>query len=94
MRSFTYERALSPAEAAAAAAKKKLSYAEAREFAAIEARIAHAEREMNARRAALENPEVVGDHLAFRDTCAQFEEAQKLVDYLYARWAELEQKKG
>jgi ATP-binding cassette subfamily F protein uup len=83
-----------PAEAPAAAAKKKLSYAEAREFAAIEARIAHAEREMNARRAALENPEVVGDHLAFRDTCAQFEEAQKLVDTLYARWAELEQKKG
>ena len=83
-----------PAAAPAAAAKKKLSYAEAREFAAIEARIAHAEREMNARRAALENPEVVGDHLAFRDTCAQFEEAQKLVDTLYARWAELEQKKG
>jgi ATP-binding cassette subfamily F protein uup len=83
-----------PAEAPEAAAKKKLSYAEAREFAAIEARIAHAEREMNARRAALENPEVVGDHLAFRDTCAQFEEAQKLVDTLYARWAELEQKKG
>ena len=82
------------AEAPAAAAKKKLSYSEAREFAAIEARIAHAEREMNSKRAALENPEVVGDHLAFRDTCAQFEEAQKLVDTLYARWAELEQKKG
>jgi ATP-binding cassette subfamily F protein uup len=83
-----------PAETQITAAKKKLSYAEAREFADIEARIAHAEREMNAKRAALENPEVVGDHLAFRDTCAQFEEAQKLVDTLYARWAELEQKKG
>ena len=75
-------------------AKKKLSYAEAREFAAIEDRIAHAERDMNARRAALENPEVTGDHLAFRDTYAQFEEAQKLVETLYARWAELEKKKG
>ena len=74
--------------------RKKLSYAEAREFAAIEARIAQAEREMNARRAALENPEVVGDHLAFRDSYTQFEQAQKLVDALYARWAELEQKKG
>ena len=50
--------------------------------------------ELRAKRAALEDPAIASDRLDFRDTCAQFEEAQKAVDRLYARWAELEKKKG
>ncbi len=78
----------------AAVTKKKLSYVEAREFTTIEERIGRAEQELLAKRAALEDPANVSDRLDFRDTYAQFEEAQKVVDRLYARWAELEEKKG
>jgi len=78
----------------AAVTRKKLSYGEAREFATIEERIGTAEQELLAKRAALEDPAIASDRLDFRDTCAQFEEAQKAVDRLYARWAELEKKKG
>jgi ABC transport system ATP-binding/permease protein len=77
-----------------AANKKRLSYVEAREIATIEERIAQAEQELHAKRAALEDPVIAGAHLDLRETCAQFEEAQKMVDSLYARWAELEKKKG
>ena len=78
----------------AAVTKKKLSYVEAREFATIEERIRRAEQELLTKRAALEDPDNVSDRVDFRDTYAQFEEAQKAVDRLYARWAELEEKKG
>lgn len=77
-----------------AGTRKKLSYVEAREFATIEERIGTAEQELRAKRAALEDPAIASSRLDFRDTCAQFEEAQKAVDRLYARWAELEKKKG
>jgi ATP-binding cassette subfamily F protein uup len=80
-------------ETKSAVTRKKLSYVEAREFATIEERIGRAEQELRAKRAALEDPAIVSDRLDFRDTCAQFEEAQKVVDRLYARWAELEKKK-
>jgi ATP-binding cassette subfamily F protein uup len=76
------------------ATRKRLSYVEAREFATIEERIAKAEQELQAKRAALEDPASASEPLDFRDTCAQFEEAQRTVDRLYERWAELEKKKG
>ena len=87
-------RVLAVETKSAAVTKKKLSYVEAREFATIEERIGKAEQELLAKRAALEDPAIVSDRLGFRDTYAQFEEAQKAVDRLYARWAELEEKKG
>ena len=87
-------RVLAVETKSAAVTKKKLSYVEAREFATIEERIGKAEQELLAKRAALEDPAIVSDRLDFRDTYAQFEEAQKAVDRLYARWAELEKKKG
>ena len=77
-----------------AATRKRLSYVEAREFATIEERIANAELELQAKRAALEDPASASERLDFRDICAQFEEAQRTVDRLYERWAELEKKKG
>jgi ABC transport system ATP-binding/permease protein len=81
-------------EAPRAAAKKKLSYNEAREFAAIEARIQEAEQMLHTKRAALEDPAVTSDRMSLQNACTQLDEAQKSVDTLYARWAELEQKQG
>jgi ATP-binding cassette subfamily F protein uup len=77
-----------------AVAKKKLSYTEAREFAAMESRINEAEQILHAKRAALEDPEITSDRISLQNACAQLDEAQKSVDTLYARWAELEQKQG
>jgi ATP-binding cassette subfamily F protein uup len=79
-------------DAPRAAAKKKLSYTEAREFAAIERRIHEAEQMLHAKRAALEDPAVTSDRISLQNACVQLDEAQKSVDALYARWAELEQK--
>jgi ATP-binding cassette subfamily F protein uup len=84
----------SPEGAPPAGAKRKLSYLEAREFVAMETRIAEAEQELGVLRAALEDPTVMSDAPRLQVTCAQIEEAQKKVDMLYARWAELEQKQG
>jgi ATP-binding cassette subfamily F protein uup len=79
-------------EAPRAAAKKKLSYVETREFASIEDRIHEAEQLVQAKRAALEDPAVTSDRMSLQNACTQLDEAQKSVDTLYARWAELEQK--
>jgi ATP-binding cassette subfamily F protein uup len=81
-------------EAPHAAAKKKLSYNEAREFASIEARIQEAEQLVHTKRAALEDPAVTSDRMSLQNACTQLDEAQKSVDALYARWAELEQKQA
>jgi ATP-binding cassette subfamily F protein uup len=77
-----------------AAAKKKLSYTEAREFATIEDQIHEAEQILQAKRVALEDPAITSDRTSLQNACTQFDEAQKTVDTLYARWAELEQKQA
>jgi ATP-binding cassette subfamily F protein uup len=74
-------------------ASKKLSYRETQELENIEERIAEAERLLETSRAALEEPAIVGDHQSLKETCVQIDAAQKAVDHLYARWAELEVKK-
>jgi ATP-binding cassette subfamily F protein uup len=79
-------------EAPRAIAKKKLSYTEAREFATIEDRIHRAEQDLQAQRIALEDPAITSDRMSLQNACRQLDEAQKSVDTLYARWAELEQK--
>jgi ATP-binding cassette subfamily F protein uup len=73
-------------------AKKKLSYLEAREYAGIEQRIAEAEQVLQARRAEMENPAIASDGPRLLAAHAEVEAAQKNLDALYARWAELEQK--
>lgn len=75
-------------------AKKKFSFAEAQEFEVIEKRIAKAEQEVRNQSAMLGDPAVMSDAALLRSTCVRMEEAQKAVDDLYRRWAELEQKKG
>jgi ABC transport system ATP-binding/permease protein len=72
--------------------KKQRSQAEIREAASIEKRIAKAEEGLQAKRAALESPEIASDAVRLHEAYAQMESAQKVVDELYARWAELESK--
>jgi ATP-binding cassette subfamily F protein uup len=83
-----------PEEAGRRTLKKKLSYSESREFDNMESLIAEAEKELHARRVALEDPAVTSDRASLQKACSELDEAQKLVDTLYARWAELEQKQG
>jgi ATP-binding cassette subfamily F protein uup len=82
-----------PADATQARpAREKLSFKEVREFASIEERIAQAEEQLRVKQAALEDPQVMGDRILLQDAIAGMQEAQKTVDQLYERWAELEQK--
>lgn len=75
-------------------AKKKLSYLEAREYAGIEPRIADAEQVLESKRAELENPAIASDGSRLVAAHAEMEKAQKDLDALYVRWAELEEKAG
>jgi ATP-binding cassette subfamily F protein uup len=82
------------AKAAESSGKKKLSYLEAREFATIEQRIAQAEETLQQKRAAAEDPLIASDAAKLLKAHAELEEAQKTVDELYSRWAELEAKQS
>ncbi len=101
-----YERgtaeAAKPAKAAAvpgtrptpAAAKpRKLSYREQQEFEQMEAAILTAEEAVVARQAEVEKASSSG-HVALADACHALEDAQHTVERLYARWQELEEKRG
>jgi ABC transport system ATP-binding/permease protein len=72
--------------------RKKLSYLEAREFAGMEQRITEAEQLLQTRRAELEDQAIATDAQRLLSAQAGLEEAQKNLDALYARWAELEEK--
>jgi ABC transport system ATP-binding/permease protein len=74
--------------------KKKLTFAEAREFQTMEARIAEAEKALRDQNLLLEDPAIAADPARLRDACLKIEETQNAVDRLYARWSELEEKKG
>jgi ABC transport system ATP-binding/permease protein len=74
--------------------KNKLSYLEAREYTTIEERVADAERVLQAKRVQLEDPAIASNGPRLLAAHAEMEEAQNSVDALYARWSELEKKKG
>ncbi|HEV7676076.1 MAG TPA: ATP-binding cassette domain-containing protein, partial [Candidatus Angelobacter sp.] len=82
------------AKTAEGSARKKLSYLEAREFATIEQRIAQAEDTLEKKRAAAEDPKIASDAARLLSAHAEMDEAQKTVNDLYSRWAELEGKQG
>jgi ATP-binding cassette subfamily F protein uup len=83
----------SKAEAARpTAARKKLSYIEAREFASMEQRITQAEETLRAKRAALEDPAIASDGPRLLAASTDVEAAERALEALYARWAELEEK--
>jgi ATP-binding cassette subfamily F protein uup len=88
------KRASSAGEAPPATAKKRLSYHEVRELETIEERIGDADRILEVRRAALEDPAVTADPVRLRGACIEMDQAQNNLDMLYARWAELEKKKA
>jgi ABC transport system ATP-binding/permease protein len=81
-----------PATAAGVVTKKKLSYIEQREFESIEQRIADAEKELQAKHEALSDPAIMSDGPRLHAASMEMEAAQKAIDGLYARWAELEGK--
>jgi ABC transport system ATP-binding/permease protein len=85
-------RAQAKDTAVRAASKKKLSYLEAREFATIEERVAEAERVLQEKRDALEDPAIASDATRLLNAHAEMEIAQDAADKLYARWAELAEK--
>jgi ATP-binding cassette subfamily F protein uup len=74
--------------------KKKLGYLEARELASIEQRIADAEQHLDAKRAMLDEPAIASDGARLLAASAEIEKAQKILDALYDRWAELEEKQA
>jgi ATP-binding cassette subfamily F protein uup len=78
--------------ATAGVTKKKLSYLEAREYAALEARIAEAEDQLKVAHAAYAHPAIVSDAEQLIAAQGELFEAQKRVDELYLRWEELETK--
>jgi ATP-binding cassette subfamily F protein uup len=85
-------RAESPAAARSTPKTKKLSYKEQHEFDGMEAAILAAEEDLVARHAVVEQSATAG-HAVLADACRAMEEAQRTVDRLYARWAELEGKR-
>jgi ATP-binding cassette subfamily F protein uup len=75
-------------------AKKKLSYIEAREFAAIERRVEESDERLAAARDRVEHPDIATDASALQQALKELETAQEENDTLYARWAELTEKAG
>jgi ATP-binding cassette subfamily F protein uup len=75
-------------------AKKKLTFSESRELETIEQRIAEAEAQLLLRRQALEDPAIASDGPKLLAAYSQITQAQNVIDQLYSRWNELEQKQG
>jgi ABC transport system ATP-binding/permease protein len=88
------ESANGAAEKGSTLSRRKLSYMEAREYSGIEDRIAAAEESLRARQAELEDPANATDAGRLVAAQAAIDSSQKQLDELYARWAELEEKKG
>ena len=79
---------------AGSSGKKKLSYLEAREFAAIEERVELSDARLAAARASVDDPQIASNALALQAALKELDEAQHENDTLYARWAELTEKVG
>jgi ATP-binding cassette subfamily F protein uup len=82
------------APASTSGSKKKLSYLEAREFAAIEERVEVSDARLAAARDRVEDPAVAINATALQEALAELDSAQHENDTLYARWAELTEKAG
>ena len=79
---------------AAKPAAKKLSYREQQEWEGMEERILAAEAALARCQAAVEDPAVATDPAALEERCTALDSARAEVERLYARWAELEAKRG
>jgi ATP-binding cassette subfamily F protein uup len=74
--------------------KKKLSYLEAREFAAIEQRVEESDARLAAAHSRVEHPGIATNAAALEEALKELDAAQHENDALYARWAELTEKAG
>jgi ATP-binding cassette subfamily F protein uup len=72
----------------------RLSYAEKREWEQMEDRILAAEAELEDRKAAAADPAIASDAALLAQRYRELHTAQEQVDRLYARWAELAEKRG
>jgi ATP-binding cassette subfamily F protein uup len=79
---------------APAPAARRLTYRERREWEEMEERILAAEEILAASQGAVADPAVATDPAALAERCRALEEARAEVERLYARWAELEAKRG
>jgi ATP-binding cassette subfamily F protein uup len=75
-------------------AKKKLSYLEAREFAAIEQRVETSDARLAQARARVEDVGIATNAAALQEALLELEAARQENDALYARWSELTEKAG
>jgi ATP-binding cassette subfamily F protein uup len=73
---------------------KKLSYNEQREWDGMEPIVLAAEASLETARSRVEDPSVATDAAALQLRVTELEDAQRHVDRLYARWAELEAKRN
>jgi ATP-binding cassette subfamily F protein uup len=71
-----------------------LSYKETRELETMEERIAEAEKELQGKHELLLDPQVMSDSVKLRELSLELEAAQEAIDTMYARWGELEKKRG
>lgn len=76
------------------AVKKKLSYLEAREFAAIEQRVEESDTRLAAAHSRVGDPSIASNAAALQEALSELELARRENDGLYARWAELTEKTG
>jgi len=74
--------------------KKKLSYLEARELAAIEGLVEKSDTRLEAARDLVERPDIAINSTALQEALVELDKAQHENDGLYARWAELTEKAG
>ena len=79
---------------ALSSSRKKLSYLEAREFAAIEERVEQSDARLAAARDRVEHPDVATNAAVLQEALVELDAAQHENDALYARWAELTEKAG
>ncbi|MCU0225192.1 MAG: ATP-binding cassette domain-containing protein, partial [Acidobacteria bacterium] len=86
--------AAAPAAERARPRPKKLSLPEQREWDGIEERILLAEDAVAAAEAAVADPAVASQAAALQERLAALETARAAVDALYARWGELDAKRG
>jgi len=73
---------------------KRLTYAEQREWEGMEERVLAAEARVVDRRSLTEDPSIATDAVALQERLQALDEAQREVDRLYERWAELEARSG
>lgn len=77
-----------------ASKKKTLTYREQQEWERMEQKIVQAEDTVAACQAAMGDPAVVSDAAALQARCEALDAAHAQVEKLYARWTQLEEKRG